>query len=61
MKSAQTSDDVSSTTEPKSSAPIFKRLCLVIYKKITLTFFYSWKNVKNYHYVKFQADPGMIS
>ena len=26
-----------------------------------LPFLYCWKNVKNYHYAKFQADPGMFS
>ena len=61
MTSAQASDDVGSTIEPTSSMPIFKRLYLVIYKTLALTFLYCWKNVKNYYYAKFQDDPGMFS
>ena len=38
MTSAQTSDEVGSTFEPTSSVPIFKRLYLVIYKILALTF-----------------------
>ena len=38
MISAQASDDVGSTIEPTSSMPIFKRLYLVIYKTLALTF-----------------------
>ena len=38
MTSAQASDDVGSTIEPTSPMPIFKRLYLVIYKTLALTF-----------------------
>ena len=64
MTSAQTSDEVGSTFELTSSVPIFKRLHLVIYKTVALTFsvqLKECKNVKNYHNAKFQADPGMFS
>ena len=39
MTSAQASSEFGSTIEPTSSMPIFKRLYLVIYKTLALTFF----------------------
>ena len=38
MKSAEITDEVGSTIELSSSVPIFKRLYLVIYKTLALTF-----------------------
>ena len=38
MKSAQASDEVGSTIEPTAYMLIFKRLYLVIYKTLALTF-----------------------
>ena len=38
MTSAQATDDVGSVIEPTSSRPIFKRLYLIIYKTLALTF-----------------------
>ena len=61
MTLAQASDDVGFTSEPTSSKPIFKRLYVVIYKTLALTYSVLPKECKNYYYAQFQADPCMFS
>ena len=47
--------------EPTSSMPIFKRLYLVVYKTLALTYSVLLKECQELSLCKFQADPGMFS